>query len=93
MADQIEKVFNQQDIIKNSKWISTLLRKLRFHFLDTSMGIKAKIDGYLLDNIHSKIQRRQDVLESVQGDAEGKKLSGLALIGFVASEIKSRIPI
>ena len=93
MADQIEKVFNQQDIIKNSKWISTFLRKLHFRFLDTLMGIKAKIDGYLLDNIHSKIKCRLGVLESVLWYAEGQKLSGPALVGFVANKIKSRIPI
>ena len=46
---------------------------------------------YLLDNIHSRIERRPDVLESVLWDAEGQKLSGLALVGFVFSEVKSRI--
>ena len=48
--------------------------------------------GYLLDTIHSKIERRPDVLESVLWDAEGQKLSGPALVGFVVSEIKIRIP-
>ena len=48
--------------------------------------------GYLLDTIHSKIERRPDVLESVLWDAEAQKLSGLALVGFVVGEVKSRIP-
>ena len=39
--------------------------------------------GYLLDNIHSRIERRPDVLESVLWDAEAQKLSGPALVGFV----------
>ena len=46
--------------------------------------------GYLLDTIHSKIERRPDVLESVLWDAEGENLSGPALIGFVVSEVKAR---
>jgi hypothetical protein len=45
--------------------------------------------GYLLDNIHSKIERRPDILESVLWDAEGQKLSGPALVGFIGSEAKS----
>ena len=47
--------------------------------------------GYLLDNIHSRIERRPDVLENVLWDAEGQNLSGPALVGFVVSEVKSRI--
>ena len=39
-----------------------------------------------------RIERRPDVLESVLWDAEGQKLSDPALVGFVVSEIKSRIP-
>ena len=46
--------------------------------------------GYLLDTIHSKIERRPDVLESVLWDAEGQKLSGQSLLGFVVSEVKAR---
>ena len=46
--------------------------------------------GYLLDNIHSRIERRPDVLESVLWDAEGQKLSGPALVGFVVNEVKAR---
>ena len=47
--------------------------------------------GYLLDTIHSKIERRPDVLESVLWDAEDQRLSGPALVGFVVSEVKARI--
>ena len=47
--------------------------------------------GYLLDTIHSKIERRPDTLESILWDAEGQQLSGPARVGFVVSEIKSRI--
>ena len=46
--------------------------------------------GYLLDKTHSRIERRPDVLESVLWDAEGQKLSGTALVGFVVSEVKAR---
>ena len=47
--------------------------------------------GYLLDTIHSRIETRPDTLESILWDAEGQKLFGPALVGFVVSEIKSRI--
>ena len=47
--------------------------------------------GYLLDNIHSRIERRTDVLKSMLWVAEVEKLSGPALVGFVVSEVKSRI--
>ena len=53
-------------------------------------GAKPKSMGYLLDTIHSKIERKTDVLESVLWDVEGQKLSGLALVGFVVSEVKAR---
>ena len=46
--------------------------------------------GYLLDTIHSRIERRPDVLESVLWDAEGQMLSGPALVRFVVSEVKAR---
>ena len=52
---------------------------------------KPRSMGYLLNIIHSRIERRPDVLESVLWDAEGQKLSRPALVGFIASEIKSRI--
>ena len=41
--------------------------------------------GSLLDTIQSRIERRPDVLESELWDAEGQKLSGLALVRFVVS--------
>ena len=63
-----------------------------FAFWMRRWGAKPKSMGYLLDNIHSKIERRPDVLESVLWDADGQNLSGPALVGFVVSEIKSRIP-
>ena len=53
---------------------------------------KLRLMGYLLDTIHSRIERRPDTLESILWDAEGQKLSGPALVGFVVSEIKIRIP-
>ena len=46
--------------------------------------------AYWLDTIHSRIERRPDVLESVLWDAEGQKLSRPALVGFVVSEVKAR---
>ena len=48
---------------------------------------------YLLDNIHSRIERRPDVLESVSWDAEGQRISGPALVGFIVSEVKSRVSV
>ena len=45
---------------------------------------------YLLDTIHSRIARRPDTLESILFDAEAQKLSVLALVGFVVSEVKAR---
>ena len=63
-----------------------------FAFWMRRWGAKPRSMGYLLDNIHSKIERRPDVLESVLWDADGQNLSGPALVGFVVSEIKSRIP-
>ena len=42
--------------------------------------------GYLLDTIHRKIERRPDMLESILWNAEGRQLSGLALVGFIVSE-------
>ena len=55
------------------------------------MGGKPRSMGYFLDTNHIKIERRPDVLESTLWDAEGQKLSGPGLVGFVVSEIKSRI--
>ena len=61
-----------------------------FAFWMRRWGAKPRSMGYLLDNIHGKIERRPDVLESVLWDAEGENLSGPALIGFVVSEVKAR---
>ncbi len=55
-----------------------------------SLKCSCTLEAYLSGNI-SRVERRTDVLESVLWDAEGQKLSGPVLIGFVVSEIKSRI--
>ena len=61
-----------------------------FAFWMRRWGAKSRSMGYLLDKIHGRIERRPDVLESVLWDAEGQKLSGPALVGFVVSEVKAR---
>ena len=75
-------------------WLATQNRvsKGAFAFWMRRWGAKPRSMGYLLDNIHSLIERRPDTLESILWDAEGQKLSGPALVGFVVSEIKIRIP-
>ena len=83
--------------LPNMKFVDYLalqskVSKGAFAFWMRRWGAKPRSMGYLLDTIHSKIERRPDVLESVLWDAEGENLSGPALIGFVVSEIKSRIP-
>ena len=50
--------------------------------------VKLQSMGYLLDTIQSRIERRPDVLESELWDAEGQKLSRLALVRFVDSELR-----
>ena len=82
--------------LPNMKFVDYLalqskVSKGAFAFWMRRWGAKPRSMGYLLDTIHSKIERRPDVLESVLWDAEGQKLSGQALVGFVVSEIKSRI--
>ena len=72
--------------------LQTKVSKGAFAFWMRRWGAKPRSMGYLLDTIHSKIERRPDVLESVLWDAEAQKLSGPALVGFVVSEIKIRIP-
>ena len=42
--------------------------------------------GYLLDNNKSLTERRSDGLERLLSDAEGQKLIGPTLVGFVVSE-------
>jgi len=63
-----------------------------FAFWMRRWGAKPRSMGYLLDNIHSRIERRPDTLESILFDAEAQNLSGPALVGFVVSEIKVRVP-
>jgi hypothetical protein len=82
-------------ILPNMKFVDYLalqskVSKCAFAFWMRRWGAKPASMGYLLDNIHSKIERRPDVLESVLWDAEGQKLSGPALVGFVVSEVKAR---
>ena len=82
-------------VLPNMKFVDYLalqakVSKGAFAFWMRRWGAKPASMGYLLDNIHSRIERRPDVLESVLWDAEGQKLSGPALVGFVVSEVKAR---
>ena len=70
--------------------LQSKVNKGAFAFWMRRWGAKPRSMGYLLDTIHSRIERRPDVLESVLWDAEGQKLSGPALIGFIVSEVKAR---
>ena len=84
-------------ILPNMKFVDYLalqnkVSKSAFAFWMRRWGAKPRSMGYLLDNIHSRIERRPDTLESILFDAEAQKLSGPALVGFVASEIKTRLP-
>ena len=83
--------------LPNMKFVDYLARQNKvskgaFAFWMRRWGAKPRSMGYLLDTIHSRIERRPDTLESILFDAETRKLSGSALVGFVVSEIKSRIP-
>ncbi len=83
--------------LPNMKFVDYLalqnkVSKGAFAFWLRRWGAKPRSMGYLLDIIHSRIERRPDTLESILFDAEARKLSGSALVGFVVSEIKSRIP-
>jgi hypothetical protein len=71
--------------------LQTKVSKGAFAFWMRNWGARPASMGYLLDNIHKKIERRPDVLESVLWDAEGQKLSGQTLVGFVVSEVKARV--
>ena len=71
--------------------LQTKVSKGAFAYWLRNWGAKPASMGYLLDNVHKKIERRPDILESVLWDAEGQKLSGQALVGFVVSEVKARI--
>jgi len=84
-------------VLPNMKFVDYLalqskVSKGAFAFWMRRWGAKPRSMGYLLDNIHSLIERRPDTLESILWDAEGQNLSGPALVGFVVSEIKIRIP-
>ena len=70
--------------------LQSKVSKGAFAFWMRRWGAKPRSMGYLLDTIHSRIERRPDVLESVLWDAEAQKLSGPALVGFVVSEVKAR---
>ena len=81
--------------LPNMKFVDYLalqskVSKRAFAFWLRRWGAKPQSMGYLLDNIHSKIERRPDVLESVLWDAEDQRLSGPALVGFVVNEVKAR---
>ena len=81
--------------LPNMKFVDYLalqskVSKGAFAFWMRRWGAKPRSMGYLLDTIHSRIERRPDVMESVLWDAEGQKLSGPALIGFIVSEVKAR---
>ena len=56
------------------------------------MGEEPEPIGQLLDNILSRIKRRPDFNGSVLWDAENWQLSDPALVGFVDSEVKARVP-
>ena len=82
-------------VLPNMKFVDYLalqskVSKGAFAFWMRRWGAKPRSVGYLLDNIHSLIERRPDTLESILWDAEGQKLSGPALVGFVVSEVKAR---
>ena len=70
--------------------LQTKVSKGAFAYWLRNWGARPASMGYLLDNIHKKIEKRPDILESVLWDAEGQKLSGQALVGFVVSEVKAR---
>ena len=74
-------------------WLATQNRvsKGAFAYWLRRWGAKPRSMGYLLDNIHSRIERRPDTLENILFDAEAQKLSGPALVGFIVGEIKARV--
>jgi hypothetical protein len=83
--------------LPNMKFVDYLalqskVSKEAFAFWMRRWGAKPRSMGYLLDTIHSRIERRPDTLESILFDAEAQKLSGPALVGFVVSEVKARVP-
>ena len=74
-------------------WLATQNRvnKGAFAYWLRRWGAKPHSMGYLLNSIHSRIERRPDTLESILFDAEAQKLSGPALVGFVVGEVKARV--
>jgi hypothetical protein len=74
-------------------WLATQNRvsKGAFAYWLRRWGAKPHSMGYLLDSIHSRIERRPDTLESILFDAEAQKLAGPALVGFIVGEIKARV--
>jgi hypothetical protein len=75
-------------------WLATQSRvsKTSFAYWLRQWQAKPQSMPYLLGPIFKRIERRPDVLESVLFDAEAQKLSGSALVGFMVSEIKARVP-
>ena len=74
-------------------WLATQNRvsKGAFAYWLRRWGAKPHSMGYLLNSIHSRIERRPDTLESILFDAEAQKLSGPAIVGFVVGEVKARV--
>ena len=70
--------------------LQTRVSKSAFAFWMRNWGARPASMGYLLDNIHKKIERRPDVLESILFDGEAAKLKDSQLVGYVVSEIKTR---
>ena len=70
--------------------LQTKVSKGAFAYWMRNWGAKPASMGYLLDNIHKKIERRPDVLESILFDGEAAKLKDSQLVGYVVSEIKTR---
>ena len=58
-----------------------------FAFWMRRWGAKTWSMWYLLDNMHSRIERRPDTLESILFDAAAQMLWGPALVGFIVSEV------
>ena len=73
-------------------WLATQNRvsKNAFAYWLRRWGAKSQSMGYLLDSIHSRIERRPDTLENILFDAEAQRLSGPALVGFIVGEVKAR---
>ena len=72
--------------------IKAAVSKDSFAFFLRQNNANPKTMGYLLSHIHQRIRNRPDTLESILFDAEAQKLSGSALVGFVVSEVKTRLP-